>query len=39
MQSMKQGMLTLRMCAIRKLLSGVTTVEEMLRVTTSDGDA
>jgi len=38
-QSMKQGMLTLRMCAIRKLLSGVTTVEEMLRVTTSDGDA
>ncbi len=37
-QSMKQGMLTLRMCAVRKLLAGVTTVEEMLRVTASDGD-
>ena len=35
-QSMKQGMLTLRMCAVRKLLSGATTIEEMLRVTTSD---
>ncbi len=35
-QSMKQGMLTLRMCAIRKVLSGATTVEEMMRVTTSD---
>ena len=38
-QSMKQGMLTLRMCAIRKLLSGVTTVEEMMRVTAADGDS
>jgi type IV pilus assembly protein PilB len=38
-QSVKQGMLTLRMCAVRKLLSGVTTVEEMLRVTAADGDA
>ncbi len=37
-QSMKQGMLTLRMCAVRKLLSGVTTAEEMMRVTLSDGD-
>jgi type IV pilus assembly protein PilB len=37
-QSMKQGMLTLRMCAVRKLLAGTTTVEEMLRVTTADGD-
>ncbi|MFI5351018.1 MAG: type IV-A pilus assembly ATPase PilB [Elusimicrobiota bacterium] len=37
-QSMKQGMLTLRMCAVRKLLSGATTIEEMLRVTTSDGE-
>jgi len=35
-QSIKQGMLTLRMCATRKLLAGATTVEEMLRVTTSD---
>ena len=35
-QSMKQGMLTLRMCAVRKLLSGATTVEEMLRVTQAD---
>ena len=37
-QAMKQGMLTLRMCAIRKLLAGVVTVEEMLRVTMSDAD-
>ncbi|MDD5302660.1 MAG: ATPase, T2SS/T4P/T4SS family [Elusimicrobia bacterium] len=37
-QSMKQGMLTLRMCAVRKLLSGVTTAEEMMRVTAADGD-
>jgi type II secretory ATPase GspE/PulE/Tfp pilus assembly ATPase PilB-like protein len=32
----KQGMLTLRECAIRKLLAGLTTVEEMIRVTASD---
>jgi len=32
----KQGMLTLRMCAIRQLLSGRTTVEEMMRVTAED---
>ena len=32
----KQGMLTLRQCAIRKLLAGVTTVEEMIRVTASE---
>ncbi|MDX6768829.1 MAG: type IV-A pilus assembly ATPase PilB [Elusimicrobiota bacterium] len=37
-QSMQQGMLTLRMCAIRKMLAGATTVEEMLRVTMSDSD-
>ncbi len=37
-QSMKQGMLTLRMCAVRKLLSGATTAEEMMRVTASDTD-
>ena len=35
-QSMKQGMLTLRMCAVRKLLSGATTAEEMMRVTAAD---
>jgi type IV pilus assembly protein PilB len=35
-QARKQGMLTLRMCAVRKLLSGATTVEEMIRVTASD---
>ena len=34
--SVKQGMLTLRACAVRKLLSGATTVEEMNRVTASD---
>jgi len=32
----KQGMLTLRACALRKLFSGATTVEEMIRVTASD---
>jgi type II secretory ATPase GspE/PulE/Tfp pilus assembly ATPase PilB-like protein len=37
-QSMKQGMLTLRMCAVRKLLAGTTTAEEMMRVTASDVD-
>ncbi|MBI2789230.1 MAG: Flp pilus assembly complex ATPase component TadA [Elusimicrobia bacterium] len=37
-QSMKQGMLTLRMCAVRKLLGGLTTAEEMMRVTAADGD-
>ncbi len=37
-QSMKQGMLTLRMCAIRKVLTGATTVEEMMRTTASDVD-
>ena len=35
-QARKQGMLTLRMCAVRKLLARVTTVEEMIRVTASD---
>jgi type IV pilus assembly protein PilB len=35
-QARKQGMLTLRMCAVRKLLSGATTVEEMIRCTASD---
>jgi type IV pilus assembly protein PilB len=37
-QSMKQGMLTLRMCGVRKLLAGATTIEEMNRVTASDVD-
>ena len=32
----KGGMITLRECAIRKLLAGMTTVEEMARVTASD---
>ncbi|MBI4376367.1 MAG: type II secretion system ATPase GspE [Elusimicrobia bacterium] len=36
--AVKQGMLTLRNCAIRKLLSGNTTVEEMIRVTASDSE-
>jgi len=35
-QARKQGMLPLRSCAVRKLLSGATTVEEMIRVTASD---
>jgi type IV pilus assembly protein PilB len=35
-QAMKQGMLTLRDCAVRKLLSGQTTAEEMMRVTAAD---
>ena len=35
-QGRKQGMLTLRECAIRKLLGGATTAEEMIRVTASD---
>ncbi len=34
--ALKQGMLTLRECAVRKLLGGGTTVEEMIRVTASD---
>ncbi|MBI4386217.1 MAG: type II secretion system ATPase GspE [Elusimicrobia bacterium] len=32
----KQGMLTLRDCAIRKVLGGLTTVEEMIRLTASE---
>jgi len=32
-RALKQGMISLRICGIRKLLEGVTTVEEMLRVT------
>ncbi|MBI5596294.1 MAG: Flp pilus assembly complex ATPase component TadA [Elusimicrobia bacterium] len=35
-QARKQGMLNLRACAIRKLLGGMTTVEEMIRVTASE---
>ena len=31
-QARKQGMLTLRMCAVRKLLSGATTVEDVARM-------
>ncbi|OIO73123.1 MAG: type II secretion system protein GspE [Elusimicrobia bacterium CG1_02_37_114] len=34
--AIKNGMTTLRDSALRKLLSGVTTVEEVLRVTTGD---
>ncbi|OGS19284.1 MAG: type IV-A pilus assembly ATPase PilB [Elusimicrobia bacterium RIFOXYA2_FULL_40_6] len=34
----RNGMLTLRESALRKLLGGVTTVEEVLRVTTGDLD-
>jgi len=34
----QQGMLTLRDCAIRKVLAGVTTVEEMIRLTAADSD-
>ncbi|MFH0807152.1 MAG: type IV-A pilus assembly ATPase PilB [Elusimicrobiota bacterium] len=34
----KNGMLTLRESGLRKLLGGVTTVEEVLRVTTGDTD-
>ncbi|MFH1725251.1 MAG: ATPase, T2SS/T4P/T4SS family [Elusimicrobiota bacterium] len=34
--ALKQGMLSLRVCATRKLLSGETTVEEMIRVTASE---
>ncbi len=37
-QAVKQGMLTLRTCAIRKVLAGATTAEEMMRVTTADGE-
>ena len=32
----KNGMITLRECAIRKLLGGQTTIEEMIRVTATD---
>jgi type IV pilus assembly protein PilB len=32
----KNGLISLRECAIRKLLSGATTAEEMLRVTAAD---
>lgn len=34
----KDGMLTLREAAVRKVLAGITTVEEMLRITTVDTD-
>ena len=34
----KNGMITLRESAVRKLLAGVTTVEEVVRVTASDMD-
>jgi type IV pilus assembly protein PilB len=35
-QARKQGMINLRGCVIRKLLAGVTTVEEMIRSTASE---
>ena len=34
--AIKQGMITLRMAGIGKVLDGVTTTEEILRVTMSD---
>ena len=34
----KMGMITLRESALRKMISGITTVEEVLRVTASDVD-
>ena len=34
----KQGMLTLREEALRKVLAGITTIEEMLRVTSIDAE-
>jgi type IV pilus assembly protein PilB len=34
--AIKQGMLTLRMSGITKVLDGVTTTEEILRVTMAD---
>jgi type IV pilus assembly protein PilB len=34
--AIKQGMVTLRMAGIMKVLDGVTTTEEILRVTMSD---
>jgi type IV pilus assembly protein PilB len=34
----KQGMLTLRESALKKLLNGITTVEEVLRVTTGEAE-
>lgn len=36
-QARKQGMVNLRACAIRKLLAGEATVEEMIRTTASEG--
>jgi len=35
-QARKQGMVNLRACAIRKLLAGMATVEEMIRATASE---
>jgi len=32
----KEGMMSLRECAIEKLLQGVTTYQEVLRVTSGD---
>ena len=34
----KQGMITMRECAVRKVLAGATTIEELVRVTASDAD-
>jgi len=36
MAAIKNGMSTLRMSGIRKILDGVTTPEEIMRVTMSD---
>ncbi len=38
MQALKAGMITLRESAVRKVLAGLTTIEEMLRVTAADGE-
>ncbi|HRY30437.1 MAG TPA: ATPase, T2SS/T4P/T4SS family [Elusimicrobiota bacterium] len=35
----RQGMLTLREAAVQKMMTGITTLEEVLRVTQSDADA
>jgi len=37
-QGVKQGMLTLRTCAIRRVMAGTSTIDEMIRVTASDVD-
>ena len=38
MEAMKDGMKTLRMDALSKAIAGITTLEEVLRVTASDDE-